>query len=504
MHGGKRTSLSHLLPLIALLGMPGCASMKPQLTQDEVTIYSAELGNAAAFQAEPISAAIDVNDAIARAIKYNAGLRVAELEIAVAQADARVQNASLLPNVVADSAYYSHDGRRTGSNAQLNSPGVSNGLNLSWDILDFGLSCVRAGQAADKALYRAEEYRKSALRIAEETRLAYWRAVTLEHLAKRQASIDSDVKAALQAADRAAKDPTMDPVGALSVSRDILTAQREINQLRASLAGSSEQLKQLINVPIGQPVKLKDTRDSSIQKASILAPDEATVAAMENRPEIRQIMYQLRITDDEVNAQILQVLPGIGLQTGLANASLTALTASNWIGWGAKSAWHLMNLLRLPVSMDAIDSQKDLLRQQGLAMAVSISMQVHISSVQVAMQRQALLDSERLLSVQRQLERHEAASVSVGQASVQALTKERITTVLAEARRGIAYADLEGAYGLYLTSLGADLLDMTKIPSASVSELAADLRESARKAPAPHRPVHDLANKRSASGAEKI
>jgi outer membrane protein TolC len=504
MHGVKRTSMGNVLTLIALLGMPGCASMKLHLTQDEVTSYSAELSNAAAVQVEPISAAIDVSDAIARAIKYNADLRVRELEIAVAQADARVQNASLLPNVVADSAYYSHDGSRAGYNSQLNTPGVSNGLNLSWDILDFGLSCVRASQAADKALYRAEEFRKSALRVAEETRLAYWRAVTLEHLNKRQASIDSDVKAALRAADAAAKDPTMDPVAALSVSRDILTAQREINQLKASLAGSTEQLKQLINVPMDQPVKLKDLRDTSIRKRNVLALDDATVVAMENRPEIRQIMYQLRITDDEVNAQFLQVLPGIGLQTGLANASLTALTASNWVGWGAKSAWHLMNLLRLPVSMDAIDSQKDLLRQQGLAMAVSISMQVHISGVQLATQRQALLDSERMLSVQRQLERHEAASVAVGQASVQALTKERITTVLAEARRGIAYADLEGAYGLYLTSLGADMLDMAKIQSSSVNELAADLRKSARKAPTPNQPAHDLANNRPTSGAEKI
>jgi outer membrane protein TolC len=504
MRGGKRTSIRDVLMLLTLLGMPGCASMKPQLTQDDVASYSAELSSAAAFQAEPISAAIDVNDAIARAIKYNADLRVRELEIAVAQADARVQNANLLPSVVAESAYYSHNGSRAGYNALPNSIGVSNGLNLSWNILDFGLSCVRAGQAADKALYRVEEFRKSALRVAEETRLAYWRAVTLEHLNKRQASIDSDVKAALQAADRAAKDPTMDPVAALSVSRDILTAQREINQLKASLAGSTEQLKQLINVPIGQPVKLKDTRNASIQKASILAPDEATVVAMENRPEIRQIMYQLRITNDEVNAQILQVLPGMGLQTGLANASFTALTATNWIGWGATSAWHLMNLLRLPVSMDSIDSQKDLLRQQGLAMAVSISMQVHISSVQFATQRQALLDSERLLSVQRQLEGHEAATVAVGQASAQALTKERITTVLAEARRGIAYADLEGAYGLYLTSLGSDLLDMSKIQTSSVGELAADLRRSARKTPVPNQPVHDLANKRPASGAEKI
>ena len=354
---------------------------------------------------------------------------------------------------------------------------------MSWNILDFGLSCVRAGQAVDKASYRTEELRKAVLRIAEETRAVYWRAVTLERLDRRVAAIDNEVRAAFRAADAAAKDPALDPVPALTVSRDILNAQREINGLRSGLAGSLEQLKQLINVPTTQPIVLRDTREASRLNVRLLAPGEASRIAMENRSEIRQVMYQLRISEDEINAQILQSLPSIGMQSGLTNASLTALAGTSWIGWTAKSAWQLMNLLRLPVSIDAINSQKDLLRQQGIAMAVSISMQVHISSVQFSMQQQALRDSERLLRVQRQLEHHEAASALVGQASGQSLTREKIATVLAEARRSLAYADVQSAYGTYLTSLGVDFLDMSSIHDRSVDDLASELRASQRTDP---------------------
>jgi outer membrane protein TolC len=501
---GKHFPPKIILALAALLFVPGCASLRAPLSQNEVSAYSSDIAQAAAYQAEPITGAIDVHDAIARAIKYNAEIRVKELEVTVAEADARLQNASLLPNLVADSSYYSRDGNRIGYNTLPNSLGLSNGLSLSWDILDFGLSCVRAGQSADKALYHGEELRRTALRIAAETRLAYWRAVALERLNRRLAAIDQEVNAALKASDLAAKDPAMDPIAALSVSRDILTSQREINQLRAGLAGSLEQLKQLINVPANQAIKLKDTREPDFKTHKLLDPSEAITAALENRAEIRQLMYQTRITDDEVNAQLLQVLPGVSLQTGLTNASLTAVSSANWIGWGAKAAWHLMNLLRLPVSMDAIDSQKDLLRQQALAMAVSISMQVHISSAQYGIARQSLRDSERLLSVQKQLERHEGAAAAVGQASEQALAKERIATVLAEARRGLAYADLESAYGTYLTSLGADVLDMSQIHDAGVSDLANALRRSSRSLPEQKHNARDTMRKTADAGTTKL
>lgn len=504
MQPGKHSSPKIILAMTSLLVMPGCASMHSQLTQNDVSAFSSEISQTAAFQAEPITGAIDVHDAIARAVKYNTDIRVKELEVTVAEADARLQNASLLPNLVADSSYYSRDGSRLGYNALPNSLGLSNGLSLSWDILDFGLSCVRAGQSADKALYHAEELRRTALRIAEETRLAYWRAVALERLDRRLAAIDQEVNAALKASDLAAKDPAMDPIAALSVSRDILTLQREINQLRAGLAGSLEQLKQLINVPAGQPIKLKDAREPDFKTHKLLDTSEAVTTALENRAEIRQLMYQMRITDDEVNAQLLQVLPGISLQTGLSNASLSAVSSSNWIGWGAKAAWHLMNLLRLPVSMDAIDSQKDLLRQQALAMAVRISMQVHISSAQYAIARQALRDSERLLSVQRQLERHESAAADVGRASGQALAKERIATVLADARRGLAYADLESAYGTYLISLGADVLDLSQIHDASAKDLANTLRRSARSLPEAKHTAREPIFKPAEAGTTKL
>jgi outer membrane protein TolC len=501
---GKHFSPTLVLALVGLQVMPGCASMRAQLTQNDVAAFSSDIAQAAAYQAEPINGAIDVYDAIARAIKYNTDIRVKELEVTVAEADARLQNASLLPNLVADSSYYSRDGNRSGYNALPNSPGLSNGLSLSWDILDFGLSCVRAGQSADKALYHAEDLRRTALRIAEETRLAYWRAVALERLNRRLAAIDPEINAALKASDLEAKDPAMDPIAALSVSRDILTSQREINQLRAGLSGSLEQLKQLINVPPGQSVKLKDSRRTEFQTHRLLDTGEAVSIALENRAEVRQLMYQLRITDDEVNAQLLQVLPGVSLQTGLTNASLTTVSSANWIGWGAKAAWHLMNLLRLPVSMDAIDSQKELLRQQALAMAVSISMQVHIASAQYGLERQSLSDSERLLSVQKQLERHESAAAAVGQASGQSLAKERIATVLADARRGLAYAGLESAYGTYLTSLGVDVLDMSRIHDDSVNELADVLRHEAGRVPEPRHAEPDMARKTAEAGATKL
>ena len=142
------------LAIAAAVLQGACALTPTPLETGEVAAFSSDLIAKTAAGPEPVPGEMDVYDAIARAIKFNADIRVKEFEIAVADAGARVQNAALLPNIVADSSYYGR-GRKDSSYSSLSpSSGASSDLALSWDILDFGLSYVRAGQAADKALYQ--------------------------------------------------------------------------------------------------------------------------------------------------------------------------------------------------------------------------------------------------------------------------------------------------------------------------------------------------------------
>ena len=58
-------------------------------------------------------------------------------------------------------------------------------IRFSWHILDFGLSYIRAKQAADKVLIAEETRRRVVNRMVENVRTAYWRAVAATRLMSR-------------------------------------------------------------------------------------------------------------------------------------------------------------------------------------------------------------------------------------------------------------------------------------------------------------------------------
>ena len=55
----------------------------------------------------------------------------------------------------------------------------SGDLALSWNILDFGLSYVRARQAADQVLIAREIQRRTTHGLLEDVRSEFWRAASL-------------------------------------------------------------------------------------------------------------------------------------------------------------------------------------------------------------------------------------------------------------------------------------------------------------------------------------
>jgi outer membrane protein TolC len=475
--------------LVAVLTLlqGGCATAPQPLSTGDISAFSAELIARTSVADEAIDGEIDVYDAIGRAIKYNADVKARELQIAVASAKVSAQNAALLPDFVADSSYYGR-GRKDSSYSSLSpSYGASSDLALSWNILDFGLSYVRAQQAGDKALYQEEDYRRAVARVAEDTRLAYWRAVASAQLQERLPALQKDIDAALNASQAQSKDSHLDPMPALNYGRDILNEKRELNLLVSSLAGAEAQLKQLINVPQEQKLKLKRRHGVEHRKLNAVAPADSVKIALQNRAEIRQLIYQMRITSSEVDALLLQSLPGLSFNAGLAGASLSVLSNGNWVAWGAKAAWNIMSLLRMPASLDVIEAEKAALHQQALAVAVAISMQAYVSSAQHGLLKRVHDDSETYLKVQKQIERQSKVSVELGQSSKQALTRERLSTLLAETRDVLAYADYQNALGLYLSTLGIDFDGDEHVKSATAADVAARLRESAKDLPVPAR-----------------
>ena len=113
-------------------------------------------------------------DVYKRQIKYNQDIRVEQLGIALGIAQTNLRSADMLPGVVAGTDYFGRNNlalsRSNVSSVYSTSSdqnNVSSNISLSWNILDFGLSYVRAQQAADKVMYQVEQRRRAVGRIIE-------------------------------------------------------------------------------------------------------------------------------------------------------------------------------------------------------------------------------------------------------------------------------------------------------------------------------------------------
>lgn len=456
-------SAMRMAATLITFAVTGCAAIAPPVSEPQIAEFAADLADELAAAPEPLVDVLTVDDAVRRTVRRNHNIRAKELEAALSEAKVLIQSASMLPGIVAESDYYrrdrphmSHSSLSPTYSTSTDPRSASRQIALSWNVLDFGLSFVRTRQGLDKALQQHEEANRVRARIVEETRSVYWRAVALEKLDGAMSRLDREVDSAIALSRAASRDPTIDPMSPINYQRDILNSQRELNLLQTSLAGATDQLKQSIGLPLIERLRLDDTRRALILPHSSSADDVA--AAMRQRPEIRQHMYDMRIAEDEVHATILQLLPGVTFSKTFASDTNSYLLQSNWISWGTKIAGNLIDLARLPADLDAIDAQQDVHRKNALAAASTIAMQVHVARARIAVQTRAYRDAERFAEIQRQLLHQVRTSVALNKIGRQALAREKLAMLLAEIRAIVAFAELHAAFAAYASAKG-DALD---------------------------------------------
>ena len=198
-----RASMAALAGYVAT----GCAIQPQELTPAETSkLANTALAGLSAGQ-QPVTGAIDIHEAVARALKFNLDHQVELADMAVRDRELELAHYSLLPNLVANSGYTGRDNFNasnsrnilTGAESLATSTSQDRQQRIadatfSWNILDFGLSYVRARQSADKVLVQNELRRKVALRIVEDTRAAYWRALSAQRLLKRLHGVEQQAR----------------------------------------------------------------------------------------------------------------------------------------------------------------------------------------------------------------------------------------------------------------------------------------------------------------------
>ena len=504
--------LGRLTPIAALLlALGGCAvtpvpmgdgERQARIHEDMATLFK---------DVEPLAGALTLHEAFARALKYNYDYRLRVMESAFADAQLDVAKFDMLPKLTVSAGYTARDNDAGSRSVSLPSGAESDffsgaqerhrhttGAAFSWNILDFGVSYVRAQQQAEQSLIAEERKRKVVQNILQDVRQSFWRAYGAQKALPRLDKLLNRVNETLARSRRMEEERMLPPAQALAYQRALLDLHQQIVQRRQELILAKTELSALINLRPGTPLELAATdaeAQASLQPLDDL--DALDLAALNNRPELREEDYRKKITVLEARRALLSLLPGIELNWSNSYDSNKYLFNNRWSEAGGMVSVNLLRAFSYPAVKRAQEAQAqvDDTRRVALGMAV-------LTQVRIATQRyhEALADydvSRRGAEVDRRIEKHMLSATQANAESEMELLRTEAKSALSDMQEYVAFANLQTAYARVANSVGADLLpdvpqvENLKAFSQQLAQADADWRKTSFRTEtvAPPKPV---------------
>ncbi|MCJ9429440.1 TolC family protein [Kordiimonas marina] len=474
----KRRILPLLLTSTFLI--TGCA-IKPVPFTDAENAARAQTDLQALFKdQEPISAPLTLDDAIARALKYNLDQRLKLMEEAVAMGQLDVARMDLLPDLVARAGISSRSNKDSTYNTAKTATSTSSDrtrktadLSVSWNVLDFAIGYMRARQQADTALIVQERRRNVIHNVVNDVRRAYWRAAAAERALKQFAPVIKRVRGALDEAQKRVSENVGNSLDALKYQQDLLLTLRELETRHRQLLEAKTELATLINVRPGTDFHLA-AADGPIPTAEPDMPmtvDKMETEALKNRSELREEAYQLRVYRRDAKIAVMDMLPGLNFTTGINYTSDSYKLNQDWYDGAMNLSWNLMKIVQAPANLHLANSNIDLSKVRRLALSMAVLSQVHIAELRFNHAKSDFDLANKIANVQDQIFDRLSAGRKANTISEAQEIRGEVRALLSGLQRDMAYADMQAAYGRIFATVGANPLPAS-VPDNSVASLS--------------------------------
>ncbi|ACT06899.1 conserved hypothetical protein [Dickeya chrysanthemi Ech1591] len=465
----RRLSLAIALTCALLAG---CAvAPEPMTAQEQVAQAMSDRSRMFADQ-EPVRGTVTLEEAIARALKYNLSQRVALMEQAMEDDLRDVARLDMLPKLAARAGLQTRDNVAASSSQSITTGRQSleastsqdhtsrNGdLTLSWNVLDFGISYVNARMQANKTLAAEERRRKVVADITRQVRTAYWEAATAQRLKPEVTRALSEARQSLEYARQTERERLLAPVEALRFQKNMLEMVRQLEVVDSDLALAKSRLAALMNLPPASEFSLVVPDENSLNTPKMrYTLGELENVSMVRRPEIREESYQARNAVLEARRSLLRLLPGVNLFAGINGDSNSYLVNHSWANAGVQVSGNLLNVFAWSSVKRAGESAQALAESRRQAMRMAVLAQVNIawqeyqSSVQMFNRYQELARIQQGIYRQTALNYHNQAATQMEQVRVST------ETILTTRARDRSYAAMQNALGSIYQASGLDML----------------------------------------------
>lgn len=462
--------------------MSACSVTPTPLTLQESAARVAEDVATMYADQEPVGGPITLEEASARALKYNLDHRLKLMEEAVALSDLNLSHYDLLPRVTAEAGYHA----RSNTQGTLVSPGNTQSvsserihntadLEMSWNVLDFGVSYIRARQNADMVLMAEERRRQVVHNILKDVRAAFWRVAAAERSLPALDALAEQVRDALANSERLVAEGLGNKVEHLTYQRALLDTLAQLDATRRDLLTARQNLGALMNIRPGTPYTLAaEGADFDAPPAFPLSIEQAEIVALYQRAELRGETYQTRIYARESKVGILRMLPGLNFMAGAHHDDDRFLINSSWASLSANLTWNLLNVASLPATLNAAERKVQLSEARRMALSMAVISQVNVAALRNASAIHQFELAQRRRVVEDGIGDASRAARQARRGSELDAIRDEVLAVQARLRQDLAYAEVQDTYGALFATIGADPL-----PSQGADPLSLDAVEAA-------------------------
>ena len=481
----------------------GCAVKPVALTENAHLIRAAEDQRRLYDEQDEIKAPLTLHDAIARALKYNMDYRIRLMEEAAALGQSEVANYDLLPRLTAAAGYTQRSNDAFGfgytpSGTMTTTPSAASprthsfdSLSFSWNVLDFGLSYIRARQLADQSLIAEERRRKAVQNLIQDVRNAWWRVEASQRLLPQMDLMLAELERGAARAKLIETGKLLPPLQIVAYKRSLLDLEQQIAMRRQDLIQASVELAQLLNLRPGFEYSVATPRMEDPTPPDLAANIEVLEQiAVYKRPELREEGYRARITRLEGNRQLLSLLPSLTADVGGNYDSNKYLVNNRWSATGLNLSWNLMKLLSLPSVRAADEAAARVDETRRLALTAAVLGQTRIAAVRYRLLTQEFAIWDDAVNDDMRIVGYLTASKQVGLETELELIRAKGRSMISKVNRDLVFANLQGAVGRLYNSIGIDSLPLegeVGAFDAMSSELAKNIQawEAAGFAPKP-------------------
>ncbi len=465
------TAGSRILGCLALCGLlaAGCTVTPKALNVEELNRQRTRDLELMFKGVAPIQRPLTRAEVVARALRFNLDHRVKVVEEAQAMDLTSLDKFELLPKLAASSAYSGRSNDSASSSRSMltgqqslevstsqERERLTSDLDLTWNILDFGVSYFNARQNADRRLIAHERERKVIQNLVQEARSAYWRAVAAQELQPRLQAAITRAESALDDAKKAEDSELRSPLDSLRYRKSLLENLRQLESLAQEMSTSKVDLATMMTLPPGRSFTLEVPKGPLQVPEWSMSLEKMEESALIRQPDMREMAYQGRITVDESRKSLLKLFPGITLSASRKRDNNAYTLNKDWYETGLKVTWNLLGLLSAPDQLTYNRTNEEVMEIKRLALRMALLSQVHVAWHQFDQAKVQLRRSNELFEVEKEIARHTSNRAEQESQSLLDQIASETSAILAEIRLYNALALTHNALGRMMATTGQD------------------------------------------------